>query len=64
MMFERENGKAGGKQLGTLSPPCFHQVVGTFWYIHGVPEHSAGPVNVVVSGKYVVGRELMILPRL
>lgn len=46
-----EKGNAGGKQLGFKSPPCFHQVVGTFWIIHGVLKHDAGAVKVVVSGR-------------
>ena len=61
MIRASEKGKAGGKQLGRKSPPCFHQVVGTFSKISGAFAQSDGTVNVVVSGKYAVGMELIFL---
>lgn len=59
-MSELVNGYADGKQLVTLSPPTFHQVVETSCSIHGPFRQSAAGVNVVVSGKNAVEIDVIV----
>lgn len=62
-MAELEKGKAGGKQLGTSSPPNLNHAVEVLKTRNGVFAHSAGAVKVVVRGKYTVGMKDIITKR-